>query len=75
MVADALIYHPTVAHYLRYMATTLGRDKLMRVLQYFARFYAWYLLRTNGTPDDRPLEHPQEAVRPHAQGVPCWQVC
>ncbi|KAJ4192561.1 Hypothetical protein NCS54_00302400 [Fusarium falciforme] len=51
MVADALIYHPTVAHYLRYMATTLGRDKLMRVLQYFARFYAWYLLRTNGTPD------------------------
>ncbi|KAF4978306.1 hypothetical protein FZEAL_5279 [Fusarium zealandicum] len=51
MVADALIYHPTVAHYLRYLGTTLGRDKLMRVFQYFARFYAWYLLRTNGTPD------------------------
>ncbi|KAF5249211.1 hypothetical protein FANTH_5477 [Fusarium anthophilum] len=51
MVADALVYHPTVAHYLRYMATTLGRDKLMRVFQYFARFYAWYLLRTNATPD------------------------
>lgn len=50
MVADALIYHPSVAHYLRFVATTLGRDKLLRTVQYFARFYAWYLLRTNGTP-------------------------
>ncbi|KAI9826570.1 MAG: Peroxisomal membrane protein PMP27 [Thelocarpon impressellum] len=47
MVADALVYHPTVAHYLRYVATTVGRDKLLRTLQYFSRFYAWYLLRTN----------------------------
>lgn len=50
MVADALVYHPSVAHYLRFIATTVGRDKLLRVVQYFARFYAWYLLRTNGTP-------------------------
>lgn len=50
MVADALVYHPSVAHYLRFAATTVGRDKLMRLLQYFARFYSWYLLRTNGTP-------------------------
>lgn len=50
MVADALVYHPSVAHYLRFIATTIGRDKLLRVVQYFARFYAWYLLRTNGTP-------------------------
>lgn len=50
MVADTLIYHPSVAHYLRFVATTVGRDKLLRTLQYFARFYAWYLLRTNGTP-------------------------
>lgn len=49
MVADALVYHPTVAHYLKFVATTTGRDKVMRLLQYFARFYAWYLLRTNGT--------------------------
>lgn len=47
MVADALIYHPSVAHYLRFVATTLGRDKLLRTIQYFARFYAWYLFRTN----------------------------
>ncbi|MCJ1258844.1 Peroxisomal membrane protein PMP27 [Lignoscripta atroalba] len=47
MVADALVYHPSVAHYLRYVATTIGRDKLLRTLQYFSRFYAWYLFRTN----------------------------
>ncbi|RYP12194.1 hypothetical protein DL767_011399 [Monosporascus sp. MG133] len=49
MVADALIYHPTVTHYLKFVATTVGRDKVLRTLQYLARFYAWYLLRTNGT--------------------------
>ncbi|SLM34586.1 peroxisomal biogenesis factor 11 [Lasallia pustulata] len=50
MVADAVIYHPTVAHYLRFVATTVGRDKLLRTLQYFSRFYAWYLFRTNALP-------------------------
>ncbi|EHK25001.1 uncharacterized protein TRIVIDRAFT_30323 [Trichoderma virens Gv29-8] len=50
MVADTLVYHPTVAHYLRFVATTVGRDKILRTLQYFARFFAWYLLRTNGSP-------------------------
>jgi peroxin-11B len=49
MVADAVIYHPTVSHYLKFVATTAGRDKLLRTLQYFSRFYAWYLLRTNGS--------------------------
>jgi peroxin-11B len=48
MVADAVIYHPSLAHYLKYASTTIGRDKLLRTIQYFARFYAWYLLRTNG---------------------------
>jgi len=50
MVADALVYHPSVAHYLKFVSTTVGRDKLLRTLQYFSRFYAWYLFRTNGTP-------------------------
>ncbi|KAI0514924.1 peroxisomal biogenesis factor 11 [Xylaria bambusicola] len=49
MVADALIYHPSVSHYLKFVATTVGRDKVLRLLQYFARFYSWYLLRTNAT--------------------------
>lgn len=50
MVADALIYHPTVTHYLKYISTTVGRDKLLRTIQYFSRFYAWYLYRTNALP-------------------------
>jgi peroxin-11B len=52
MVADSLVYHPSVAHYLKFVATTVGRDKLLRTLQYFSRFYAWYLFRTNGTPGE-----------------------
>ena len=47
MVADLVVYHPTVAHYLKFASTTVGRDKLLRTIQYFARFYAWYLFRTN----------------------------
>lgn len=46
-VADALIYHPTVSHYLKFVATTVGRDKVLRTLQYFSRFLAWYMYRTN----------------------------
>lgn len=50
MVANALVYHPLLTHYLRFVSTTVGRDKLLRTLQYFSRFYAWYLYRTNATP-------------------------
>jgi peroxin-11B len=28
----------------------VGRDKVLRTLQYFSRFYAWYLYRTNNPP-------------------------
>lgn len=55
MVADALVYHPEVTHFLRYVATTVGRDKVLRTIQYFSRFYAWYLYRTN---------NPQKAIDP-----------
>ncbi|OAX83588.1 hypothetical protein ACJ72_02053 [Emergomyces africanus] len=55
MVVTALAHHPTVAHYLRFVATTLGRDKILRTLQYFSRFYAWYLYRTN---------NPQSSIAP-----------
>ena len=83
MVADAVIYHPTVAHYLRFVATTggsrtlafyapsrlpnantllsaVGCDKLLRTLQYFSRFYAWYLFRTN---NPARLVAPYEAIK------------
>ncbi|KAI1000487.1 hypothetical protein K3495_g7708 [Podosphaera aphanis] len=52
MVADSLIHHPFVAHYLKFVATTVGRDKVLRTVQYFARFYAWYLFRMNKLPSD-----------------------
>ncbi|KIW04378.1 uncharacterized protein PV09_04662 [Verruconis gallopava] len=55
MTADALVYHPTYAHLLKYFATTVGRDKLLRTVQYFSRFYAWYLYRTN---------NPQSGITP-----------
>ncbi|KAK2745133.1 Peroxisomal membrane protein PMP27 [Myotisia sp. PD_48] len=55
MVADALTYHPLVSHYVKFIATTAGRDKVLRTLQYFARFVAWYLFRTN---------YPQSSINP-----------
>jgi hypothetical protein len=60
MVADSLVYHPSVAHYLKFVSTTVGRDKLLRTIQYFSRFYAWYLFRTNGTPGEIA---PWEAIK------------
>ncbi|PLB55503.1 putative peroxisomal biogenesis factor [Aspergillus steynii IBT 23096] len=56
MVAETLVYHPALAHYLRFVATTVGRDKILRTLQYFSRFYAWYLYRTN---------RPQASIDPY----------
>ncbi|QIX01564.1 hypothetical protein AMS68_007081 [Peltaster fructicola] len=47
MVADAIVYHPAMAHYSRFVATTVGRDKALRTLQYLSRFLAWYTYRTN----------------------------
>jgi peroxin-11B len=35
---------------------TVGRDKLLRTIQYFSRFYAWYLYRTN---------KPQSSIDPY----------
>ena len=31
-------------------SSVVGRDKILRTLQYFSRFYAWYLYRTNNPP-------------------------
>ncbi|KAH9937542.1 peroxisomal biogenesis factor [Fomitopsis serialis] len=43
-VASQVILHPTVSQSLKVLGTNLGRDKLYRAVQYFARFLAWYLL-------------------------------
>ncbi|RKF78483.1 Peroxisomal membrane protein PMP30A [Golovinomyces cichoracearum] len=50
VAANVILYHPSVDHYLKFVATTVGRDKLIRTVQYFSRFYAWYLFRTNEPP-------------------------
>ncbi|KAI6247421.1 Peroxisomal membrane protein PMP27 [Erysiphe necator] len=59
-VTDTLIYHPSLDRYLRFVATTTGRDKLIRACQFFARFYAWYLFRTNKSPNEIA---PYEAIK------------
>jgi hypothetical protein len=38
--------------------SAVGRDKVLRTVQYFSRFYAWYLFRTN---------NPQSAIDPFDQ--------
>ncbi|KAF9361526.1 Peroxisomal membrane protein PMP27 [Mortierella sp. AD094] len=38
-----------VKPWLKFTATTVGRDKLYRGVQYFSRFLAWYLLRSGAT--------------------------
>ncbi|KAG0056109.1 Peroxisomal membrane protein PMP27 [Gryganskiella cystojenkinii] len=38
-----------VQPWLRFAATTVGRDKVYRAVQYFSRFLAWYLFRQGAT--------------------------
>ncbi|KAG0005069.1 Peroxisomal membrane protein PMP27 [Entomortierella chlamydospora] len=38
-----------VKPWLKFTATTVGRDKLYRGVQYFSRFLAWFLLRSGAT--------------------------
>ena len=42
------------------LLSPVGRDKLLRTLQYFSRFYAWYLFRTN---NPARLVAPFEAIK------------
>ncbi|VDB99796.1 unnamed protein product [Peniophora sp. CBMAI 1063] len=44
MLAAQVILHPTVSDGLKVLSTTLGRDKVYRAIQFFARFLAWYLI-------------------------------
>jgi len=43
-VASQVILHPTASAILKVLNTTVGRDKVYRATQYFARFFAWYLI-------------------------------
>ncbi|EJF66562.1 peroxisomal biogenesis factor [Dichomitus squalens] len=43
-IASQVILHPVTSQSLKVLSTTIGRDKLYRAIQYFARFFAWSLL-------------------------------
>ncbi|KAI0724401.1 peroxisomal biogenesis factor [Cerioporus squamosus] len=43
-IASQVVLHPVTTQSLKVLSTTLGRDKLYRGIQYFARFFAWLLL-------------------------------
>ncbi|KAJ7631084.1 peroxisomal biogenesis factor 11 [Roridomyces roridus] len=43
-VMSQVVLHPSVSQALQVGSTTLGRDKLYRAVQNFARFYAWFLV-------------------------------
>jgi len=42
-IASQVVFHPAISESLKFGATTLGRDKTYRAVQYFARFFSWYL--------------------------------
>ncbi|KAG0233397.1 Peroxisomal membrane protein PMP27 [Actinomortierella wolfii] len=49
MSSKAVSLPINVQPWLKYTATTVGRDKIYRAVQYFSRFLAWYLLRQGYT--------------------------
>ncbi|CAO1620921.1 unnamed protein product [Parajaminaea phylloscopi] len=46
---NQIVLHPMLTASLKYASTTVGRDKLFRTIQYFARFLAWYEYRKGAT--------------------------
>ncbi|KAG0293921.1 Peroxisomal membrane protein PMP27 [Dissophora globulifera] len=48
-MSSAVSLPVNVQPWLKYAATTVGRDKIYRAVQYFSRFLAWYLLRQGAT--------------------------
>ncbi|CCH62679.1 hypothetical protein TBLA_0I00140 [Henningerozyma blattae CBS 6284] len=40
MVCDTIVYHPTITRLLKFLDTTVGREKVLRLLQYLCRFIA-----------------------------------
>jgi len=47
-VVGQVVFHPAVSQSIRVWSTTVGRDKTYRAIQFFARFYAWFLLKRGG---------------------------
>lgn len=45
MVADTLVYHPTLSKFLKFIDTTPKREKIFRLVAYLSRFLSYYLHR------------------------------
>ncbi|RCK57374.1 Peroxisomal membrane protein PMP27 [Candida viswanathii] len=45
MVADSLVYHPTVSKLVKFLDTTPKREKVFRLLSYLSRFLGYYAYR------------------------------
>lgn len=41
MVCDTVVYHPSVSRLIRFLDSTAGREKVLRLLQYLSRFLAF----------------------------------
>lgn len=40
MVCDTVVYHPSVTRFVKFLDGSAGREKILRLLQYLARFLA-----------------------------------
>lgn len=45
MVADTLIYHPTLSKFIKFIDSTPKREKCFRLVAYLSRFLSYYLQR------------------------------
>lgn len=50
MVADTVVYHPTLKKLIKYLDSTAGREKSLRLVQYLVRFLAFHVAQ-QGLPD------------------------
>lgn len=50
MVADTVVYHPSLGKLIKYLDSTAGREKTLRLVQYLVRFLAFHATQ-KGLPD------------------------
>ncbi|KAL7663279.1 Peroxisomal membrane protein PMP27 [[Candida] zeylanoides] len=51
MVADSIIYHPTLTKLIKFLDTTPKREKSFRLVAYLSRFLSYYLKRQGFSPE------------------------
>lgn len=51
MVADTLVYHPTLTKLINFIDSTPKREKLFRLVAYLSRFLSYYLQRQGFSPE------------------------